>query len=283
MATRLRPTSKLGRQVIYKPLLMAKSGSGPVMGEVAPLHQVAAYLYRLRASLPFPCSLESAYYGLVPKEIQQWGKRGLFDDPELVRLGRESNLLETMFATFETKSAQRMSIQSSDQILHVCYSNGEAYRAAMRGTNGHEEVFWFKCMANMPTPRQSTVRPFFLNHDHPHYTEIKTWARNAERLQQTIDEAFKLFDQLLERVGTPGVLIRVWPAMGSFIKSRHGWPMSNPDTKQIERATYIVEKLFGNGRQRKIESLLATAIMLPDKYQPTAWVGFHSEGMGYET
>lgn len=244
--------------------------TGAQLIEVPLAQQISVYLSRLRYSIPFPCTTEDAYFGMVPRAIESWYRAGVFEQ-QCVIPGRESNLLSTMFSTWEkTRVTRDYALQSN--VLHVCVETAAEYIDSLKGIRGCERVFWFVAPAHVPLPRNSQQVPFFLAQDHPHYTALQEWAVKATFLEDEIAEAINIVTRYAAVVQSGAQLLHTWPELTSFCRfKRSAMGIARKDLE--ERVAAVVDKRD----KEKVTDLLATTVLLPEK-QPMlqAWVQFHT-------
>lgn len=254
---------------IQKPrpsILMGKAQAVP-MRERTMREQVDTYLSRMRHTLPFPCTGEQLYFGCVPPAVKQWHTEGYFES-ETPLPGRAGNLLATMYASSEKPQSGKRTV------LHVSVESQEEYIEAMRGSRGHEGIFWIRVPPHVPVPRNSTNTPFFLPEDHPFHKEINDWVEVAYNTEDEIQTSLALVEQYQNIVKTATQVKNTWPELMNFINFKNSGGLSNQVAKELrERAAKVM-------RPTDKESLimqLTRAVMLPETSPPlTAWVKFYT-------
>lgn len=243
--------------------------------EVPIPQQIDLYLSRLRYTVPFPCTKEDAYFGLVPRAIESWYRAGVFEAKTL-RVGRESNLLNTMFSTFDKQRLTRDVVASSN-ILHVSVESDAEYIESLKGNRGCEKVFWFVAPPHVPLPRNSQMIPFFLAEDHPHYDTLVEWFKEATIIENEIVEAAQIVNRYASVISTRSQIQHTWPELLSFCRFKNR--VTHCDDAHLplqERVAAVIDKQD----IETVNTLLATAVLLPEK-QPMlqSWVTFYNTGI----
>jgi|SRR5262245_12551967 len=250
-------------------IMMGKAQAVP-MRERTMREQVEAYLSRMRHTLPFPCSGTELYYGCVPAAVKQWDNEGFFDT-ETPLPGRAGNLLATMYASSEKTPA---GAKTRHTILHVSVESQEEYLEAMRGSRGHEGIFWIDVPNNVPVPRNSTNTPFFLPEDHPFHKEINDWVEVAYNTEDEIQTSLELIERYSALVKTATQVKNTWPELMNFITYKNSGGLSNQVSHELRKKAAEVM------RPTDKESLilqLTRAVMLPETSPPLkAWVKFYT-------
>lgn len=258
-----------------KPLLRIPLSQAAALAEVPLAQQVEDYLSRLRFTVPFPCTFEEAYFGLVPVAIEKWFRSGMFTE-EMPKPGRDSNLLNTMFHTHEQQPRVTRDRAFPVNILHVCLESEQEYIEGLKGTRGFETIIWFDAPKHVPLPRNSQQTPFFLAADHPHHDAIKKWAGEAYILESEIQQALKAVQNYAGIVGSTSHIRSTWPELLNFCKCKNR--VTHADHTKVtlkEKVGAVVDITTMN----MVTDLLTAAAMLPEK-QPklSAWAYFHTSG-----
>jgi len=251
-------------------IMMGKAQTVP-MRERSMREQVEAYLSRIRHTLPFPCTPEECYFGLVPPAVKQWHDEGLFEDAS-PKPGRASNLLATMWQTPERHTYATM----RPNILHVSVEEEDEYLEAVRGNRGCEGIFWFEAPPHVPLPRNSMQTPFFLPKDHPFHDAINDWVEQAIAIEDELQTSLTLIERYSAIVKTATQVKNTWPELMNFITYKNSGGLSNQIPRTLrEQAAKVM-------RPTDKEALifqLTRAVMLPEKEnQPlSAWVKFYTQ------
>jgi hypothetical protein len=245
------------------------------MEEMPIPQQVEWYLKRIRHTLPFPCSIEDMYFGLVPPAVKKWHDEGVFEASDGQLPGRTSNLLQTMFATSDTNVRGL----ARANILHVSADPPEVYLEAQRGNRGCEEIFWVRTPWHVPLPRNSMQTPFFLAEDHPFYCEIKKWLLEATAIEQELQTSLELTTRYAQIVETYTQVYNTWPELLSFVRFKNKTRAPSRQVSQVlrERAA----KAMRPTDKEVLITQLARATMLPESPPPLdAWVKFFTAEIG---
>lgn len=234
--------------------------------------QVERYLTRLRQTVPFPCTMEEAYFGCVPDVVYRMYKDGYFEE-EGPPPGKMSNLVSTMFATYE-----KQSVITRQGILHIAPLSEEDYRQVQVGSGGYEYVFWIRAPRHCPTPRNSNTHPFFLPNDHKFSKQIREWVDKAYHLESEIERAVNLVNAFSEVADTPTKVKVAWPELLHFVTFQQGFGQA------LNRATRIIVtqealKAAPQEHRAKVLEMLSTSVLLKEEVEANAWVKFYSEIM----
>lgn len=261
-----------------RPIIMMRPEAlkAKVTMEEMPLpQQVEWYLRRIRHTLPFPCSMEDMYFGLVPAPVKKWHDEGMFEVSDGPLPGRVSNLLQTMFATSDTN----IKGMARANILHVSADSPEVFLEAQRGNRGCEEIFWVRTPWHVPLPRNSMQTPFFLAADHPFHDEIKRWVAEANTIERELQTSLELTTRYSKVVETYTQVYNTWPELLNFVrfKNRTRAPSKQVSNQLRERAA----KAMRPTDKEMLITQLARATMLPEDPPPLdAWVKFFTAEIG---